>query len=69
MIAMSHTAVNPDLLLNPYWAELTQIKTEADGTGTLWLRLKMSTCVRTIALPRSIQYALPPQLRRGCHLH
>jgi len=40
MIAMPHTAVNPDLLLNPYWAEITQIKTEADGTGTLWLRFE-----------------------------
>lgn len=40
MIAMPHTAVNPDLLLNPYWAEITKIKTEADGTGTLWLRFE-----------------------------
>jgi NAD(P)H-flavin reductase len=40
MIAMPHTAVNPDLLLNPYWAEITQIKAEADGTGTFWLRFE-----------------------------
>ena len=40
MSTFPHSAVNHDLLLNPYWAEITRIKAEADGVGTIWLRFE-----------------------------
>jgi NAD(P)H-flavin reductase len=40
MTALPHTAVNPDQLLYPYWAEITQIKPETEGVGSIWLRFE-----------------------------
>jgi NAD(P)H-flavin reductase len=37
---LPHTAINPDLLLSPYWAQVTDIKPEAEGVGSIWLRFE-----------------------------
>ncbi|MCS7010161.1 MAG: FAD/NAD(P)-binding protein [Anaerolineales bacterium] len=38
MTALPETAIHPNLLLYPYWAEVIRIKKEAEGVGTIWLR-------------------------------
>lgn len=40
MSALVDSAVHPNLLLYPYWAEVTGIKKEAEGVGTLRLRFE-----------------------------
>lgn len=38
MSALPETAVHPNLLLYPYWAEIIRIKKETEGVSTFWLR-------------------------------
>ena len=40
MKANPHTAVDPNQLLTPFWAEVTQIKAEAESVGSIWLRFE-----------------------------
>jgi NAD(P)H-flavin reductase len=37
---LPQTAVNPHQLLYPYWAEITQLKHETEGVGSIWLRFE-----------------------------
>lgn len=40
MSALPTTAIHSDLLLSPYWAEVVRVKKEAEGVGSLVLRLE-----------------------------